>query len=234
MMRSTPALLLPALAGLALAGCSARGPHGGTAAGGDGGDRPVGTGYTSEQLRQALPTDLAGYRRIGEPDAGEYGSLSAVRNYMQLQRQITLDKPKCAGTTRLSGLDSAPSALAVFTKPNGQSVSAVLMAVATRAAERQLEVRVPEGCRTFRSKVGGQWSSHEVIEAGQGSGSLGLGSRTVGVTTITGSTAVKTWYVLMHGRGYLGTITLYGPNVTRAEAEQLARNAYEQAERILP
>jgi len=231
--RITAPLAMLAILAPAVAACSGGGSPD------DGGDAgqaaPIGTGYTSDQLRQALPTELAGYQRAGEPDAGEYASLTASQNYAQLQRQITLDKPKCSSTSRISGLDAAPSALAVFVKPSGQSVSTMLMGVTGPTAEQQLRVRVPAGCRSFRSKVGDQWSTHEVIEAGgQNTGSLGLGSRTVGITTVTGNTAVRTWYVLLRGRGYLGTITLYGPNVTRTEAEQLAKTTYQHAERILP
>ncbi|MDX6429638.1 MAG: hypothetical protein QOE54_2004, partial [Streptosporangiaceae bacterium] len=35
-------------------------------------------------------------------------------------------------------------------------------------------------------------------------------------------------------RGYLASITMYGPNVIQADAEEAARQAYDQAERILP
>jgi hypothetical protein len=221
------------VAGLALsaaAGCDGGGAQGAARPGA--GTAPVGTGYTSDQLRQALPVELVGYQRTGEPDAGEYDSLQAIQNFTQLQRQVTLDKPQCANTSQISGLGSAPAALIMFTKANGQSTTATLIAVPSATAEQQLRVRVPAGCRSFRAKIGQQWSTHEVIEVhGQG---IGLGARTVGVTTTTGSTAVKTWYVVLRGRGYLGTITLYGPNVTRTEAERLARQTYDHAERILP
>jgi hypothetical protein len=71
-----------------------------------------------------------------------------------------------------------------------------------------------------------------VVEASRGT--LGAGSRTVGVATTSGTSHVKTWYVVLKAHGYLCTITLYGPNVTRAEAEQISHQAYQQAERILP
>jgi hypothetical protein len=39
---------------------------------------------------------------------------------------------------------------------------------------------------------------------------------------------------VLRGPRYLATVSLIGPNATRAEAEQLARQADAQAQRILP
>jgi hypothetical protein len=201
-----------------------------------GGQVPMGTGFTSDQLQQALLTEISGYRRAGEPESGEYGSLRAIANFNQLQRQVRLDKPGCAGATHTfdssPSVRSAPAAITTFAKGYGQSVTESLISVPDKIAERQVALRVPAGCRSFRAKVGDRWSTHQVVEATHGR--LGEGSRTVGVATASGSARVKTWYVVLRSRGYLATVTLYGPNVTRAEAEQLARRAYEQAERILP
>jgi hypothetical protein len=211
---------------------------------GGGGDRPgakeaytnppPGTGYTSDQLQQALLTDVSGYQRAGEPDSGQYGSLDAIQNFNQLQSQVKLDKPQCANTGHgfTTAQQAAPAAIATFAKANGQSVTETLMRVSADTADRQVAIRVAPACRSFRARVGDQWSTHQVVEATRGR--LGEGSRTVGVATTSGASHVKTWYVVLKARGYLATITLYGPNVTRTEAEQLARLAYEQAERILP
>jgi hypothetical protein len=195
---------------------------------------PVGSGYTSDQLQQALLTEIPGYRRAGEPDSGEYGSLDAIQSVNQLQSQVKLDKPRCASTG--NGFNtaqvSAPAAIMTFAKSAGQKVTETLVRVTAATADREIGVRVPADCRRFRARLGDQWSDHYVVEATQGR--LGDGSRTVGVATTSGTTHVKTWYVVLKARGYLATITLYGPNVTRAEAEQIARQAYDQAERILP
>ncbi|MEU6033799.1 hypothetical protein ABZ801_00150 [Actinomadura sp. NPDC047616] len=196
---------------------------------------PVGTGYTSDQLEQALLPDVSGYERAGEPDSGEYGSLKAIQNFDQLQDQVTLDKPRCAKAAGrpAAGVDrGTPTAIVTFARGNGQTATETLMAMTTDAAEQQVKARVPAGCLTFRTRVGSQWSEHRVFEAPPGT--LGGGSRTVGVTTTSGGSHTKTWYVVLRGRRFLATISLYGPNATRAEAEQLARAAYDQARRILP
>ncbi|MCW2888342.1 MAG: hypothetical protein JWL58_5204 [Streptosporangiaceae bacterium] len=196
----------------------------------------VGQGYTSDQLRQALLTDLSGYRRAGEPDSGEYGSLKAIQNFNQLQGQVKLDKPQCGTASRAFGssteAQNAPAAITTFTKDDGQTVTETLLTISAATADRQVKLRVPAGCRTFRALVGDQWSTHQIVEATQTQ--LGGGSRTVGVATTSGSSHVKTWYVVLRSRGYLASITMYGVNVTQVDAEEAAREAYAQAERILP
>ncbi|MFB4316598.1 hypothetical protein [Actinomadura sp. 21ATH] len=197
----------------------------------------AGTAYTSAQLQQALLAQPAGYKRVGELDAGEYGALKAVQNFEQLQRQVTLDKPDCAGaaggTPGGKALDkTAPAAIASYGKSSGQTVTETLMAMPAEAAEQHVKAKVPAVCGTFRTRVGGKWSEHRVVESP--SAAIGDGSRTVGISTRTGAARVKTWYVVVQGRRYLATVSLIGPNVTRAEAEQIARQADAQARRVLP
>lgn len=207
-------------------GCSGKGASGQAV--------PVGQGYTSGQLRKALLADVAGYRQAGEPDAGPYGSLRAIQNFNQLQRQVVLDKPQCrgvGGTASAGELKDVAAAIATFAKDDGQTFTETLMAVPPDVADRQVSLRVPTGCRSFRAQLGDQWSSHEVTEGT--ATRIGDGSRTVGVATTSGSAQVRTWYVVLRSHGYLATITLFGPSVTQADAEQLARQAYGQAEKVL-
>jgi hypothetical protein len=203
---------------------------------------PVPGSYNAVQLTQALLTDIPGYVRSGAPQWGEYGSLAAVQNLNQMQQAVKLDKPQCASSThplsQEKGVQSAPSALVAFTKGTRQSLTETLMAVGPDVAARQVKVRVAAACRTFRVKVGRTWVSDTIVEP---SGTrIGEGSRTAGVVTAAatpvaaGGVAIHTWFVVLRSRGYLATITLYGPGVTQVEAERLARKAYQQAERVLP
>ena len=197
---------------------------------------PVPGSYNADQLTQALLTDIPGYVRSGAPQWGEYGSLAAVQNLNQMQQAVKLDKPQCATSNRAlsqeKAVQTAPSALVAFTKGAQQSVTETLMAVGPDVAARQVRVRTPAGCRTFRVKVGRTWVADTVVEPA--GAHIGEGSRTAGVLTSSGVTAVRTWFVVLRSRGYLATITLYGPGAARAEAERFARRAYQQAERILP
>jgi hypothetical protein len=127
---------------------------------------------------------------------------------------------------------SAPAAIGSFSKANGQTITETIMSMPSDAADRHVKGRIPQACSTFRAKVGGKWSDHRMVESPPGT--IGEGSRTVGVATRSSGSAMKTWYVVLRGPRYLATVSLIGPNATRAEAEQLARQADAQAQRILP
>jgi hypothetical protein len=197
---------------------------------------PTPGSYNADQLTQALLTDIPGYERSGAPQWGEYGSLAAVQNLGQMQQAVKLDKPQCASSTRAvsqeKAVQTAPSALVAFVQGEGTSLTETLMAVGPDVAARQVRVRVPAACRTFRVKAGRGWVTDTITEAG--GARIGEGSRTAGVATTNATASVHTWFVVLRSRGYLATITLYGPGATQAEAERLARQAYQQAERILP
>ncbi|MEV4257521.1 hypothetical protein AB0J52_30560, partial [Spirillospora sp. NPDC049652] len=192
------------------------------------------TGYSSDQLKQALLADVTGYRRVGEPDAGEYGSLKGIQNFGQLQKQVTLDKPRCADAAGAQpAVDkAAPAALTSFNRGDGQVVTETLMGMPDEAAQRQLDLRVPSGCLVFKTRVGTQTAEHRVSEFP--GGTIGKGSRTVGVSTISGGSHTRAWYVVLRGRHCVATVSLFGPNATRAEVEQIARQAYDRSEHYLP
>ncbi|MER7542077.1 hypothetical protein ABTW95_03630 [Spirillospora sp. NPDC127506] len=193
----------------------------------------AGIGYTSDQLAQALLGEAPGYRRAGEPDSGEYGSLKAIQNAARLQRETTLDKPRC-GRARPGGAvaGDVPAALVSFTGSAGQTATETLMGMSPADAEKQINARVPAGCLRFRTKVGSHWAEHRVVQTPRGD--IGEGSRTVGVSTTSGAARTRTWYVVFRGRHYLATVSVFGPSVTREDAERLAREAHAQAERVLP
>ncbi|MFD0683684.1 hypothetical protein [Actinomadura fibrosa] len=230
--RLLPITLLATLA--AVSACGGGGEHAeqvrGTA-----GAVLAGTGYTSDQLKQALLVESPGYQRAGEPDSGEYGSLKAFQDLGQLRRQVKVDKPRCqsGGAGGLVGdVDpGVPAALTTFAKRDGQTVTETLMGMSDTDAEKQVTARVPAGCLTFRTGVGNQWSEHRVAESP--AGDIGDGSRTVGVTTITGRASTRTWYVVVKGRHFLATISVFGPDATRQEAERIARLSLAQADRVL-
>ncbi|RFS86819.1 hypothetical protein D0T12_00595 [Actinomadura spongiicola] len=216
----------------------------------------AGVGYTSAQLAQALLDHLPGHRRVGEPDYGEYGTLTAIQNAARLQRETETDRRAC-GTSRPGAAVpvDAPAALTTFTR-EGLTVTETLMGMSAADAEKQVNARVPADCLRFRTRLGtGRWAEHRVVEAPKGD--IGEGSRTVGVSTVTGTVSgavsgteagaargtrsttargavrTRTWYVVVRGRHYLATITVHGPSATRADAEDLARAAVEQAGRVL-
>jgi hypothetical protein len=228
------------LAGLPLlvAGCGGAGPSSAaqSSTGAAPAAGPSGPAYSADQLRQALLPQVAGYHSAAPADAGEYGSLRSIQNFNQLQNQIKLDKPQCAGASQAFAASpevrTAPAAVMTFAKDNGQTLTETLLSVSSATAVAQTRQRIPAGCRNFRVQVGGQWASDQLTEVA--GARIGEDSRTVGVITTSGGTRVRTWYVVLHSRSYLATVMLHGSAVTKGQVEDFARQAYEQAERILP
>ncbi|MEV5829139.1 hypothetical protein AB0L25_26625 [Spirillospora sp. NPDC052242] len=231
--RLLPLVLAAALTAAAVSACGGDEPA--RTSGGGGSVAVAGIGYTSDQLAQALLTELTGYQRGGDPDLGEYGTLRAIRNAARLQDGVELDKPRCGNGAGGPGgriPANVPAALVTFAKGNGQTATQTLMAMPADEAEEQVNARVPSGCLTFRTRIGSKWAEHRVTESPRGA--IGQGSRTVGVTTLAGTGHTKAWYVVFRGRDYLATITVVGPNATRDEAERIAAEAREHAGRFLP
>ncbi|MBE1532593.1 hypothetical protein [Actinomadura algeriensis] len=231
--RLLPLVLAAALTAAAASACGGDEPA--PASGGGGNVAVAGVGYTSDQLAQALLTELPGYQRSGDPDLGEYGTLRAIRNAAHLRESVVLDKPRCANGAGGPGGNipaKVPAALVSFAKGNGQTATQTLMAMTADEAEEQVNARVPSGCLEFNTKIGDKAAQHRVTEAPRGG--IGQGSRTVGVTTIAGTAHTKAWYVVFRGRDYLATVSVVGPNATRDEAERIAGEAHRNADRFLP
>lgn len=237
MSSPTPRAVLVAAVLAAVAGCAGGGAGHQVAGAPQPSGSPQSESYTADQLAQALLTGMPGYTPSGPPQRGPYGSLPAVQSTAQMQQSATLDKPQCANASRSvavagGGVQAAPAALAAFDNGGDQTATEALMAVGPDAAAQVVGLRVPAACRTFRVRVGGRWAADTVVEA-RGV-RIGEGSRSVGVATTAGTATVRTWSVVLRSRGYLAAVTLFGPGATRADAESLARRAYQQAERILP
>ena len=230
--RLLPLVLAAALTAAAASACGGDEP---APASGGGNVAVAGIGYTSDQLAQALLTELPGYQRAGDPDLGEYGTLRAIRNAAHLQESVVIDEPRCAdGAGGPGGKIPAkvPAALVSFARGNGQTATQTLMAMRADAADEQVGARVQTGCLEFKTKIGAKWATHRVTESPRGG--IGQGSRTVGVTTIAGAAHTRAWYVVFRGRDYLATVSVVGPNASRDEAERVARAAHRNAERFLP
>jgi hypothetical protein len=237
---------------LVSAGCAGQG--GEAKAGGPPGGAPAadpagpvaGSGVTAARLGSALLPRIPGYTPFGQPESGAYAALRSVRQGSALQRAATLDKPECAQATQgLAGDDRvrrAPAASVSFARSSRLTVHEMLIAVPADVAAERVDYRVPESCRSYRARIDGQSFGYRVLERGASAsaagGQLGAGSRTVGIAVSTKSDGArqqtKIWHVAFRDDGYVGFITLSGALAERAEAEDLARRAYAEAERTLP
>lgn len=216
------------------AGLPSAAPSGGAA---EGGPRDI----TAAQLENALLTQVSGYERLAGPESGTYGKLKSVRQSSQFQQAARpqLNKPQCARATEAftAKAQNAPAATVGFDKGGEVTFAEVLMAVPDAVAKEQIGYRVPYLCRSYRATFGnGQQFDYRVVTGDESAAlRLGAGARTLGmaVTAPSGRVNTKIWTVVFRDDDYVGSVALTGPKVTRADVEELARSAYQQAERVL-
>ena len=196
---------------------------------------PASEAYNAAQLTQALLTDIPGYEMSGAPQSGQYGTLTAVRNSLQMQQAAKLDKPQCASSTRAVSSEKAvwsvPSALVAFVKGRDQTVSETLMAVGPDVAAQQVGLRVPPRAATSASpSAGAGRPARSWTAAAHDRRGIPDRRRLDDLRNDIGPDVVR--------RTALARIPRHDHAVrsgaTRDEAERLAQQAYQQAERILP
>jgi hypothetical protein len=126
-------------------------------------------------------------------------------------------------------LAQAPAAAATF-RVGGNAVSEVLIASSAGTASTVLAGRVPAGCTHYQGKVAGKTVMYGLtVKAVTG---IGQQARVLHVLT-GGSAPVNQWSLVYQGAGFVGTVTVIGPNASEAAVHQLARQAYTFAARSL-
>ena len=227
------AALLAALGAAAVTGCggapnaaSSTGanatPSGGLAA-------ATGSSFTSAQLRDALISKVDGVRAAAPAEAGSYGTLPDVATSKASTKGVTVNPAKCAQASA-TGFDSAtfadaPASVVTF-RIGHDGVSEVLVAADAATADKALQARLPAGCAHYHATVDGKTFGYTVREAA--APGVALQARALNVKAV-GYVDVDVWSVVYRGNGFLGAVTIVGPDATEAGAQTLARDAYARA-----
>jgi hypothetical protein len=194
-----------------------------------GGDRA----FSASQLRAALLDAVSGQRPAAAAEAGEYGSLPAVRTSRQSMSGVKVTPPSCAQAI-VTGFNSAAfthAAASVVTFRVGRDgVSEVLVSASPQLAATALDASLPPGCGHYQAAVDGRTFSYSVRETPVTG--LGEQARLLNVTAADYS-AVNVWSVVYRGNGFVGAVTVVGPGASARGVEQLARDAYARAARTL-
>ena len=89
---------------------------------------------------------------------------------------------------------------------------------------------VPARCARYQGKVAGKTVKYGLtVKAVTG---IGQQARVLNVLT-GGSAAVNQWSLVYHGAGFVGTVTVIGPNASETAVRELAQQAYAFAARSL-
>lgn len=231
------ALLGVAVAGAAaVAGCSSSGAGAAGAAGAAGPTSSAGmaaaglpASFTAAQLRGALLNKVNGRQPAAVPEAGAFGKLPDAQLGKQSLRGVTVTPAKCAQAT-LTGFNSAefanvPASVVTF-RVGQDGVSEVIVAASPAAAAQALATKLPAGCTHYRATVAGRTFAYEVAETPVSG--LAQQARAVNVRAV-GYPGVDMWSVVFRANGYVGAVTIFGPDASEQGAKVLAADAYAKA-----
>ena len=185
--------------------------------------------YTAAQLKGALLTRVSGARPAAPAEAGDYGALPDVQTSKQTMHGVKVTPAKCAQAT-VTGFNSAafshaPASVVTF-RVGRDGVSEVLLSATPKIASIALANRLPDGCSHYSASVGGRTFRYAVREAPV-SGLAGQ-ARALNVKA-AGYAQVDVWSVVYRGSGFVGAVTIVGPDASERSAKNLAGQAYAYA-----
>ena len=189
--------------------------------------------FTAAQMKGALLIKVGGVRPAAPAEAGDYGALPDVRTSAQTMHGVKVTPAKCAQAT-VTGFNSAafthaPASVVTF-RVGRDGVSEVLVSATPQIATTALGNKLPAGCAHYTATVAGKTFRYSVKET-PFSG-LANQARALNVKA-AGYAEVDVWSVVYRGDGFVGAVTIVGPDASEAGAKNLARQAYAYAAQTL-
>ena len=226
----------PALAALAVAGCSSGGtasPHASQSASGHAASTPVAASYTAAQLRGALLTKINGQSPAAPVESGAYGSLPQVKATKNLMNGVKVTPANCAQTT-VTGFNSpsfaqVPATVSTF-RVGSNGVSEALLAPSPATSALALRNQIPANCSRYTASVKGKTFVYTVSE--QPVSNLGQSARAMNIKA-TGAESINVWSVVYRASDFVGAVTIVGPDASPNVATTLAAQAYAHATKTL-
>jgi hypothetical protein len=227
------AVLLTAAGAAALAGCGTSGSSGSGGASSAGlavnaGQAETAT-FTATQLQGALLGTVNGTTPAAPAEAGAYGALPDVETSKESLRGVIVTPAKCAQAT-VTGFNSStfahsPASVVTF-RVGKDGVSEVIVAASRQSAQTALSSRLPDGCAHYKATVEGKTFSYAVKESSVPG--IADQARALNVKA-AGYADVDVWSVVYRGSGFVGAVTIVGPEATEQGAKVLAGEAYNRA-----
>jgi hypothetical protein len=218
-----------------VAGCSRAGhpgAHGETAVTTQreaGSDRPFSVG----DLRAALLTRVNGVSAVSPATSGRYAALPQAEVGSSAPSAVLVTPRACTGAA-LSGFDpralAGSLAAAVTFRIAGNGVSEVLVASSAKSATVALAGHVPAKCARYEEKADGKTFRYTVKErAVKG---IGEQARVVNVHP-EDAKGENLWSLIYRGYGFVGSVTVIGPNSSELAVRELGQQAYAFAAKSL-
>lgn len=187
--------------------------------------------YTAGQLMGALidPPAGASYTKRG---SGPYDEVLKKFSGGGTEEHATEEGSSCGVNSRVDSalMKSVPSAFVSFTQ--GERSLSVLLVAAPGAEAKQTAIEpIPQACRSTKVRVSGTTITTKVVS--DEPFAIGDGGRITRTDQVSDGVPLRSWGITFLGPGYLAMTGVDGVNVTRADAERLARQEYRKASAAL-
>jgi hypothetical protein len=185
--------------------------------------------YSATQLRDALLTKVNGVSPVGTAQDGIYGALPDVKTSKQSMQGVTVKPAECAQAT-VTGFNSAafansPASVVTF-RIGRDGVSEVIVAASPAIAKQALATKLPAACAHYRATVDGKTFAYSVKEAPVAG--IAEQARALNVKAV-GYADINVWSVVYRANGFVGAVTIVGPDASEQGAKVLAEDAYAKA-----
>jgi hypothetical protein len=232
--RRTAALLLvpAAVACAGVAGCSRAASHPAMVASSASG-KPSAGPFSAAKLRDALLTRVNGVAAVAPAATGDYASLPDGSAGKPSATAVRVTPSACGGAT-MTGFNPAvlagsPAAAATF-RVGKNGVSEMLVASSVRLASTALAGQLPAQCANYKETVEGKTFRYTAKESAiTGIGTL---ARVLNVRP-SGGAVDNLWSLVYQGAGFVGSVTVIGPNASEAAVRELGEQAYAFAVKSL-
>ena len=189
--------------------------------------------FTAAQLKDALLTEISGEKPAAAPESGAYGTLPDVQTSRATMKNVKVSPAVCAEASQ-TGFNSAaftdaPASVVTF-RVGKDGVSEVLVAADSSLAADALANHLPAGCNHYDATVDGKTFRYSVKQSTVSG--LADKARALNVEA-AGYSDVDVWSVVYQGSGFVGAVTIVGPNATKKGVEKLAADSYAYASQSL-
>ena len=224
--RIASGLLLVPVAVVGLAGCST-GTSPGTVA-----NASSGGALTAATLRGALLTRVNGVAAATPASSGKYSSMTPGAG-KQAAGAVQVTPKVCTGAATAgfnpTVLADAPAAAVTF-QVGTNGVSEVLVASSAESASAALTGDVPAQCSRYEEKAGGKTYTYSITEKAV----KGIGQQARVLNAYPeGAKAENMWSLIYRATGFVGTVTVVGPNASEQAVRELGQQAYAFAAKSL-
>jgi hypothetical protein len=226
-----PAAVAAAVAGIA--GCGGTHGQAGASSAESAGMVAQTSTFTAARLRGALLTMINGMTAAMPVESGSFSSLPEVKANQRSVHGVAVTPKACAQAFATGfnapAMASAPAAVVAF-RVGDNGVSEVLVALSASAADAALGSRIPSACGHYLVTIGGKTFRYSVRESSVSG--IGQRARALNVRTMDYPND-NVWSVVYRGSGFVGSVTVVGPNASEAVVRQLGQQAYKCAAKSL-